>query len=603
MPNSVASHSSYASSSASKASTVTKLQKLVLKKRFYERVDDFHNKVVLHSEPGLIVYRARCGYSGAVVVLKGYFRDTLTLQVKERVWNEVQMLQNASCPFMLKCFDAFEDQGSWWLVLENSACGDLYNVCQSNGGSVKDEAWVVRQLMVPLLQTLAYLHRDGIIHRDIRGENILFNSEKVAKLTGFFWSVDTSRTGYPRDLVGTLDYMAPEIYLINNHQEAAKDPEILKAYPELLSKSRNQYDHKVDVWQLGCLTYEVMMGRAPFSSESSCPDETVRNLLLISPDFPSWLSDDAVDFISQALHKDADQRPSARDLLGHPWIQSQLDSDDDYDYSDPIPPVDYSYYDDDEAEIGDRESDEGDNEEWRVKRVWYDPRTWVSQPQAQPQAQAGEWRRGGGPASPHQNESRGFLEALTSWMGGGAGRVAPTETDPDPDRLVKGLNLQLQSIEVKSSLMPQKEGVGVKVVSSPLDNSSGDSNESDSFGSAHASAPGPHSPRVVPKAKNASLSKKAGEGFAIDVESQQRTMEPIIVDRSESTDIGDIFNQKEGVHAPFVPKPDPNYQPFTMSTMTPLPLPSVSMPRSGSMSQKEKKIDISFSPSPAPPPY
>ena len=79
--------------------------------------------------------------------------------------------------------DAFEDQGSWWLVLENSACGDLYNVCQSNGGTIRDEGWVVRSLMVPLLQTLAYLHRDGIIHRDIRAENILFNSEKVAKLT------------------------------------------------------------------------------------------------------------------------------------------------------------------------------------------------------------------------------------------------------------------------------------------------------------------------------------------------------------------------------------------------------------------------------------
>ena len=57
-----------------------------------------------------IVYRARCTYSGGIVVLKGYARETLTLQTRQRIWSEVTMLQNAHCPFILKCFDAFEDQ-------------------------------------------------------------------------------------------------------------------------------------------------------------------------------------------------------------------------------------------------------------------------------------------------------------------------------------------------------------------------------------------------------------------------------------------------------------------------------------------------------------
>jgi hypothetical protein len=77
-----------------------------------------------HSQPlasscSIAMYRAKCVYSGAVVVLRGYAREELSVQAKERVWNEVQTLQNAQCPFMTKCFDAFEDQGWWWLVMEN----------------------------------------------------------------------------------------------------------------------------------------------------------------------------------------------------------------------------------------------------------------------------------------------------------------------------------------------------------------------------------------------------------------------------------------------------------------------------------------------------
>lgn len=57
-----------------------------------------------------IVYRARCMYSGGVVVLKGYSRESLTLQTRQRVFSEVSLLQRAQCPFILKCFDSFEDQ-------------------------------------------------------------------------------------------------------------------------------------------------------------------------------------------------------------------------------------------------------------------------------------------------------------------------------------------------------------------------------------------------------------------------------------------------------------------------------------------------------------
>jgi serine/threonine protein kinase len=68
------------------------------------------------------------------------------------------------------------------------------------------------QVVLPLLQTLAHLHEQGIIHRDVKPENVLFNSEKVAKLGGFFLCWDAAAYGPPTDIVGTLDYMAPELF-------------------------------------------------------------------------------------------------------------------------------------------------------------------------------------------------------------------------------------------------------------------------------------------------------------------------------------------------------------------------------------------------------
>lgn len=353
--------SSFGSSSiGSSRSLVRNLHKFELKKRFYEKLDDFRNKVVLHKDDGVIVYRARCAYSGAVVMLKGYNRETLSMQTKERVWNEVQALQNSQCPFILKCFDSFEDQGSWWLVLENCAAGDLFSVINDTG-AVQEEGWMVTQVLLPLLQTLVYLHHEGLIHRDIKPENLLFNTEKVGKLSGFFLSVDVTRRGYPSDLVGTLDYMAPEMFLLNN-AEARSDPKVQEAYPDPLT----HYDYKVDIWQLGVLVFDVMAGHTPFLEDS--PEETVTNILFHEPEYPAWMSEEAVDFIEACLQKQSSERPTAKQLLNHPWIKALLSWEPPADFDNPVVVSDYEYYQ--------KEEEGGDEQLDPNRKIWYNPKTW-----------------------------------------------------------------------------------------------------------------------------------------------------------------------------------------------------------------------------------
>ncbi|EFJ46542.1 hypothetical protein VOLCADRAFT_92959 [Volvox carteri f. nagariensis] len=238
-------------SSLSQRSFFGKLSKYELKRRFYEKLDDFKNKVLLHKEQGFIVYRARCMYSGGVVVLKGYSRESLTLQTRQRVYSEVSLLQRAQCPFILKCFDSFEDQ-----------------------------------VLLPILQTLAYLHAEGVIHRDIKPEHVLFNSEKVAKLSGFFLSWDVNRYSYPKDMVGTLDYVAPEVFVLNG--------------PNAKQQQVTHYDYKVDIWGVGIMAYDVLVGTPPFNTDD--PNTTVEGILMREAEYPDFMSDDAVDFIDQQLH-------------------------------------------------------------------------------------------------------------------------------------------------------------------------------------------------------------------------------------------------------------------------------------------------------------
>ncbi|KAL6751406.1 kinase-like domain-containing protein [Haematococcus lacustris] len=353
-------------SSLSNRSFFGKLAKYELKRKFYEKLEDFKGKTLLYKEPGFVVYRARCAYSSAVVVLKGYARDSLTLQTRQRIWVEVNMLQSAHCPFILKCFDSFEDQGWWWLVLENCANGDLFRIMQTQAG-VKEEGWLVSQVLLPLLQTLAYLHNEGIIHRDLKPEHILFNSEKVAKLSGFLLAQDVTKYGFPKDMVGSLDYVAPEVFRLNSQEQQA-----LAKVGQALST----YDYKADIWMLGVLTYDVLVGRPPFNCDS--PNDTVQRILLTDPEFPEEVSDDAADFILCCLSKEPDERPTARQLLSHPWVRNNIGWVPPPGFQDPVPDVDLSFYNTgDDQDNEDPDATVQEEEEGEGGRVWFNPATWL----------------------------------------------------------------------------------------------------------------------------------------------------------------------------------------------------------------------------------
>lgn len=113
----------------------------------------------------------------------------------------------------------------------------------------------VPQVVLPLLLAIQYLHDRGIIHRDLKPENVLVDGNGDIKLCDFGLAIDSVRDT-PVSRVGTLEFMAPEVIRLrqtaqqNARQRAAKIP---------------AYNHKVDIWSLGVLTFELAFGRQLFA--------------------------------------------------------------------------------------------------------------------------------------------------------------------------------------------------------------------------------------------------------------------------------------------------------------------------------------------------
>lgn len=154
---------------------------------------------------------------------------------------------------------------------------------------------------------LNYMHKKGVIHRDLKLENIMVDIEDgeiVCKLTDFGLSCLLDKNGIASGYRGTPQYMAPEIL---------RD---------------EQYTCKVDTWALGVLTYAAFTGNFPFNSDvSEDRDEAIK-----TADFDrsklAQQGEDVVDFISCCLDKNPETRKSAEELLSHSWILQTTDDED-----------------------------------------------------------------------------------------------------------------------------------------------------------------------------------------------------------------------------------------------------------------------------------
>lgn len=217
---------------------------------------------------------------------------------------EIALLMSVNHENLLCLKDTFDESDGMYLVMEVASEGELFNLIVSKQNLSEDET---RHIFKQLFEGLKYLYDRGIVHRDVKPENILVSDKKLSvKLGDFGLAKIIGEDSFTTTLCGTPSYVAPEILQDTNHR---------------------RYTKAVDIWSLGVVLYICLCGFPPFSDElytRQNPYTMAQQIKMGRFDYPSpyWdsVGDPALDLIDRMLTVNADQRITVEECLEHPWL-------------------------------------------------------------------------------------------------------------------------------------------------------------------------------------------------------------------------------------------------------------------------------------------
>ncbi|XP_071998916.1 TRAF2 and NCK-interacting protein kinase isoform X15 [Engystomops pustulosus] len=254
------------------------------------------------------VYKGRHVKTGQLAAIKVM---DVTGDEEEEIKQEINMLKKYSHhrniatyygAFIKKNPPGMDDQ--LWLVMEFCGAGSVTDLIKNTKGNTLKEEWIA-YICREILRGLSHLHQHKVIHRDIKGQNVLLTENAEVKLVDFGVSAQLDRTvGRRNTFIGTPYWMAPEVIACDENPDAT-------------------YDFKSDLWSLGITAIEMAEGAPPL-----CDMHPMRALFLIprnpAPRLKSkkW-SKKFQSFIESCLVKNHGQRPTTEQLMKHPFIRDQ----------------------------------------------------------------------------------------------------------------------------------------------------------------------------------------------------------------------------------------------------------------------------------------
>jgi aurora kinase len=219
------------------------------------------------------VYLAKERSSGFVCALKVLHKNELQQgKVEKQLRREIEIQSNLRHPNILRLYGHFHDSKRVFLILEYAGKGELYKHLRRENRFAE---WKAAQYIAQMAAALKYLHKKHVMHRDIKPENILVGIHGEIKISDFGWSVHAPNNRR-NTMCGTLDYLPPEMIKPGSQE--------------------NFYSEKVDLWSLGVLTYEFLVGEAPFEDT---PVMTQRRIARGEMTVPPFVSPEAKDLIKR----------------------------------------------------------------------------------------------------------------------------------------------------------------------------------------------------------------------------------------------------------------------------------------------------------------
>jgi calcium/calmodulin-dependent protein kinase I len=213
---------------------------------------------------------------------------------------EVKIMKRLNHPHILKLFEVFEDDKSYYLVMELVEGKELFDKIVERGQySEKDTARIINQIV----SAVAYLHENDIAHRDLKPENLLSagsDENEIIKIADFGFSKNFGEEKLMTSC-GSPGYVAPEVLTCES------------------------YDNSVDMWSIGVILYILLCGYPPFYADNA--PALFKKIMDVQYDFddPSWddVSEDAKNLIKALLVKEPGDRLTAAQVLEHPWVTGE----------------------------------------------------------------------------------------------------------------------------------------------------------------------------------------------------------------------------------------------------------------------------------------